>query len=445
VKNSFGTFFSNSAWSLATQIVRVGSFALVTILLSRHFGPQRFGSLAVGLALVRVFAVFATFGLDRVIVRHLVDQTEAGHAILSEAFWLKIGMAFLSYIAMLVFISTFQAGDRLLLAIAVVAGGSLLFQAGDVFDYAFQAQGRFAFSFLGRGLPILLSTVLKIVAVVANAPLLVFAALETVEAALIATALYLIRRRLTSQRTISILPANFVWPQLLGEGLPLLLSALAVMIYMRSDIILLGKIAGYQAAGIYAAAAQISESCVLLPVALMPALLPVLVRWRQAGREFYHRKLERLFLIALLAGLAFSLGLTIGAHFIVDLVFGPNYHAAAGILMVHGWTLVFIFLGLTQSGYDITEGLTWFATLRTSVGAVLNIALNIILIPKAGAIGSAIATLIAQIFSTVLLNAFHPRTRPILRMQLMSILIWPALRTLARDRQSGESRTWLPA
>jgi len=113
--------------------------------------------------------------------------------------------------------------------------------------------------------------------------------------------------------------------------------------------------------------------------------------------------------------------------------------------MVHGWTLVFIFLGLTQSGYDITEELTWFATLRTSVGAVLNIALNIILIPKSGAIGSAIATLIAQIFSTVLLNAFHPRTRPILRMQLMSILIWPALRTLARDRQSGESRTWLPA
>src|SRR3984893_1725979 len=151
MKDSPAMLARNGAWSLLNQVVRVGSLALVIIALGRHFGPQRFGSLAVGLALVRIFAVVASFGLDRVIVRHLVDDTEPWSAIVREAFWLKLGIAFVGYVAMLGLIFTFDRGDRLLLSIAALAGGGLLFQVCDVYDCAFQAQNRFALAFLGRG------------------------------------------------------------------------------------------------------------------------------------------------------------------------------------------------------------------------------------------------------------------------------------------------------
>jgi PST family polysaccharide transporter len=444
MKDSPAMLARNGAWSLLNQAVRVGSLALVIIALGRHFGPQRFGSLAVGLALVRIFAVVASFGLDRVIIRRLVDEEERGAAITREAFWLKLAIAFVSYAAMLGLILIFQRNDNLLFAIGALAGGGLLFQACDVFDYAFQAHGQFRLTFFARGVPILLSTALKLAAIFANAPLLVFAALETVEAAVIGVTLYFIYRRTNSRRTISILPTTVTWSRLLAEGLPLLLGALGVMIYMRSDVIMLGKMAGYQTAGIYAAASQISEACALLPVALMPALFPVLVRWRRSDAQFYKRKLERLFFVAVATGLVFSLGLTFGASTIINLLFGANYLPAATILTVHGWTLVFIFIGITQSGYDVTEGLTWFATSRTFAGASLNVALNLILIPRYGAVGSAFATLIAQIFSAVLLNALHPRTRPILRMQLMSILLLPALRALSGRHATANLANWQP-
>jgi polysaccharide transporter, PST family len=443
MKDSPAMLARNGAWSLLAQIVRVGSLAIVIIALGRHFGPQRFGSLAVGLALVRIFAVVATFGLDRVIVRRLVDEAERGAAIMREAFWLKLAIAFVSYVGMLGLILIFQRNDSLLFAIAALAGGGLLFQACDVFDYAFQAHGRFRLSFFGRGVPILLTTALKLAAIFANAPLLVFAALETVEAAVIGTTLYFIYRRTNSRRTISIVPTTVTRSRLLAEGLPLLLAAVGVMIYMRSDVIMLGKMAGYRAAGIYAAASQVSEACALLPVALMSALFPILVRWRRRGSEFYHRQLERLFLVAVATGLLFSLTLTFGATTIVTLIFGSSYHSAGNILMIHGWTILFIFIGITQSGYDITEGLTWFATFRTFVGAMLNIGLNLILIPRHGAVGSAVATLVAQIFSSVLLNALHPKTRPIFRMQFMSILLVPALRGAFRDQRTADPPNWL--
>src|SRR5437899_1899217 len=129
MKNTSTTIFSNGAWSLLNQIVRVGSLAAITIALSRHLGPQRFGSLAVGLALVRVFAVVASFGLDSIIIHHLIDRQEQGAAIVRDAFWLKLGIAFLSYLAMLGLLFTFERGDTLVLWIAVLAGGGLLFQA----------------------------------------------------------------------------------------------------------------------------------------------------------------------------------------------------------------------------------------------------------------------------------------------------------------------------
>ena len=214
------------------------------------------------------------------------------------------------------------------------------------------------------------------------------------------------------------------------------------MIYMRSDVIMLGKMAGYQTAGIYAAASQISEACALLPMALMPALFPVLVRWRRLGDGFYKRQFERLFLAAVAGGLVASLTLTFGAAPIITLLFGSNYLGAVHVLVIHGWTTLFIFIGITQSGYDVTEGLTWFATFRTLVGALLNIILNLIFIPRYGAVGSAVATLVAQIFSSVLLNVFHSRTRPILRMQLMSILLVPALRAVYGSERARSPANW---
>jgi len=444
MKTDGRTLLSNSAWSILNQGTRVTSLAIVTIALSRHFGPQGFGALAFGLAFVRIFAAVAVFGLDRVVVRHLVDQDGLGGSIIYEGFWLKLSIAAVSYIAMLGLIFSFERGDGLLLLVATVAGVGLLFQAADVFDYAFQAQGAFRLSFLGRAGPILLSTGVKLGAVVLNAPLIWFAALETIEAAVIAAALYFLYRRTAAQRTRSILPRRVLWPRLLGEGLPLVLGALAIMIYMRSDVIMLGKMIGYEAAGIYAAASQISEACALLPGALIPALFPVLLRSRNAGPVPYYRNLERLFIIAVTTGLFLSLGLSFTASPIIKVVYGADYSAAAKVLVIHGWTIPFMFVAITQNAYDVAERLAWFATFRMVAGALLNITLNLFLIPRYGIAGSAVATLIAQIFSAVLLNAIHPRTRPILRMQLMAMLLWPAWRSLARSRQSGDNRSLAP-
>lgn len=420
------TLLSNSAWSIVNQGARVATLAVVTIALSRHFGPQRFGTLAFGLAFVRIFAVIAAFGLDRLLVRRLAENPEQAGAILHLAFRLKLVLALASYAALLGLAFLIDPHSRLTVAIVALAGAGLLCQPCDVFDLHFQSENRFRLSFFGRTIPILLSTGIKLAALFAGAPLLVFAALETGEAILIGAALWLLHRLQSPEPNLARQPAVGIdWRRLLGEGLPLLLASLAVLIYMRSDILMLGKMAGFQAAGIYCAAAQITEACALLPLAFAPALFPILVRWRKHGPRYYKQQFGRLFLGAALTGFAVSLFLTVAARPIVLLLYGPQFLPAAKVLVIHGWATIFVFLGIVQSGYDITEGLTWAATQRAAIGAVTNIGLNFILIPKYGATGAAIATLISYGCSAFLLNLVRKATRPVFALQLRALLVFP--------------------
>ena len=420
-----GLLASNGAWSLINQIVRVGTLAIVMIALSRHLGPARFGALVFGLALVRIFAVVATCGLDRILVRQFVEQAQHSRTILFGSLRLKLGLGILSYAGAIITTLAIDPHDGLTIAIVAMAGGTLLFQCFDVFDYFFQATNRFGLTFVGRTLPVLLCTGLKFAAIVAGAPLLLFAGLETLEAACIGFALVLVYRATRSNAPSISLSSRFDGRRLLRLGFPLLLASATMMIYMRSDILILGKLAGLQTAGLYSAASQITEACAIFPMAFLPALFPTVVRWRKCGPAFYRQRFERIFSFAFLAGLITAICLTSMAPFLIQLLYGAAYASAANILIIHSWSAIFIYLSITQSGYDITEGLTWIAAWRITAGAALNIILNFALIPYYGAVGSAFATLIAQAGSGFLFNLAHARTRPIFQMQLRAFLLLP--------------------
>jgi PST family polysaccharide transporter len=266
---------------------------------------------------------------------------------------------------------------------------------------------------------------IKVGAVLLAAPLLVFAGLEALEMALIGLALtlvYFIRRRDVDVGRPS---ASFDSRRLLKEAFPLLLASLAAMIYMRADVLILASLKGYGLAGIYSAAAQITEACALLPVALSPALLPVVVKWQTAGLAFYRRQFEKLFLAASLLGIFASVILTLTAPILIHVVYGPSFALAAKILTVHAWSAVFIFIGIIQTGYEVTARLTWWTAARTALGAITNVALNFMFIPRFGAIGAAVATLIAFAGSGFLFNLIHPASRPIFFMQARALILAP--------------------
>ena len=114
---------------------------------------------------------------------------------------------------------------------------------------------------------------------------------------------------------------------------------------------------------------------------------------------------------------------------LMSLLFGAAYEASGDILAVHIWSVVFVFMGAGTSPWIINERLTRLALYQTTLGAVLNISLNLWLIPRHGAIGAAIATAASLGMSLWLANYFLSGGRRLFWLQTNAML--PGLRRKA--------------
>jgi PST family polysaccharide transporter len=120
--------------------------------------------------------------------------------------------------------------------------------------------------------------------------------------------------------------------------------------------------------------------------------------------------------------LGIAIPMTFVSGYVTRTLYGSQYEGASPILAVHIWAALFVFLGVAQGPWNINEGLTRLALVRTVIGAASNIILNILLIPRYGPIGAAIATMISYALAAVILNAFSRSTQELFKMQLRSMI-----------------------
>ena len=112
---------------------------------------------------------------------------------------------------------------------------------------------------------------------------------------------------------------------------------------------------------------------------------------------------------------------------LVELFFGSKYSASAGVIMIHIWACMFVFITIGGRKWVITENLQLYVLMTTFLGAVSNILLNVWFIPRYGISGAAVATIISIAFSGFLANGFFHKTRPLFLLQLRSfnlIVFW---------------------
>jgi O-antigen/teichoic acid export membrane protein len=211
--------------------------------------------------------------------------------------------------------------------------------------------------------------------------------------------------------------------RLLRQAWPLMFTSLAIIVYMKIDEVMLRHLAGPAAVGIYAAAAKLSEVWYFLPTALGSSLLPALLRARAADAAGYEQRLQQYYDLSAAAAYALSIPVALAAPWIVRLAYGAEFAAAGPILAVHIWSSIFVFLGVARGQWLVNEGLQKFYLGATAAGAVANILLNLVFIPRWGGLGAAIATVVSYALAAWLASYFHPEVRATAAMQTRALLI----------------------
>jgi PST family polysaccharide transporter len=208
---------------------------------------------------------------------------------------------------------------------------------------------------------------------------------------------------------------------LLRQGWPLVLSGMAIIIYMRIDVVMLKVMQGDAAVGLYAAATRVSEVWYFIPGAIVASISPALMRCK-GNPPLYRNRLRALFSLMTLTSLTLGAGVALSSHWIVRRLYAGAYSQAAPVLAVHIWASVFVFLGVAQGPWNVVENLLHLMFYRTAAGMVANIAMNLVLIPRYSALGAAIATVVSYAIAGVFANAVDARTRPIFFLQMKSFL-----------------------
>ncbi len=413
---------SNSGWLFLDKLVRIGIGLVVGVWLARYLGPQRFGQFNFAIAFAVLFSPIAILGLDALVVRELVRHPENKQNILGSAFALKLSGGVLAFCLALSAILAFHPGDPANQWLVGVIAVGMIFQAFDVADLWFQSKVQSKFSVLAKNGAFLVLTLAKIWLILAQAEVQAFAWVSTAELALGALGLAVAFHSEGNHW----LDLRASWPtmrSLIRESWPLLLSSLGAMLYMRIDQVMLAEMVGERELGLYSAAVRLSDMWYLIPPVVVTSVTPYLTEARARSEQIYYQRLQQL--LTLLARLAIILAISSSllATPLVSLIFGDAYVESGAILAVHVWSIVFVFVGAGTTPWIINERLVSLALYQTSLGAVINVALNLYLLPRHGAMGAAVATVGSQCASVWLVNYFLKDGRKLFWLQTQALML----------------------
>ena len=404
-RHTLQAVLGNTGWLFADKVVRMGIGLFVGIWLARYLGPESFGQLSYAIAFVALFSAIATLGMNSIVVRELVRNPEKKNEILGSAFVLKLSGGCLAFIVALTAIWFMRPTDTLSFWLVGIIALGMIFQAFDAVDFWFQSKVQSKYTVYAKNGAFLTASAVKIWLILNQAGLLAFAWVGLAEIMLGAVGL-LFAFKATGNVFSSI---QVRWPlaqNLLSKSWPLLLSGLAVTAYMRVDIVMLKEMVGNQEAGIYSAATSLSEVWYFLPVVIVASLSPIIIKSRDTNPDLYISRLRRLYFFMVWLAIGVALPLSILASWLVGILYGQQYMEAAPVLAVHLWAGIAVFLGVASSQHLLAEKLQKISFYRTLIGLVCNIAMNLALIPKWGAMGAAIATVISYFIATFSLVVF---------------------------------------
>ena len=395
----FKRYFANTSWLMGHRVLSMIVALFVAVYVARYLGPERFGLLSYAGSFVGLFTALATLGLDGIMVRELVKTPERRDELLGTAFWLKAGGAILMWIGLAAAIP-FTHNDTQTNILIIIIAFAVIFQAFNVIDFNYQAEVKSKFVVYAHLVQLVVSSITKLVLVWISAPLVWFACVFLLDAVVLAvgmTAMYL-------KNTGKVWYWKWRWEtakELLRDSWPLILSGMVVSIYMKIDQVMIKEMLGAEEVGHYAAAVRLSEAWYFVPMAITSSVFPAIINAKKQSKELYYQRLQKLYDLMVWLAVAIALPITFLAPWVIRVLYGDAFLPAAGVLSIHIWAGMFVFLGVAWSKWILIENKQVLATYGHILGAGLNVLLNLLLIKSLEINGAALATLLSYSISAL--------------------------------------------
>lgn len=410
----------NALWLLGDLFVRTLVGLLLHACIARHLGPAAYGELSVAIVLVLLFAPLGDLGIVGITTRNLARNPSEARPLLGTSFCLRFAGGCLgAMLAQLAarFTPGMPEGNATLVGLVSFI---LIFQSTDVVDAWFQSQGRNFAPICAKACGLVTQVSISLWMLKTGSGPVGFALGIFAEWLVNAIALLILSKWGTPVTTWRFQKAHAV--SLLRDGWPLFAAGWLRTLYLRLDQLLLATMMGTGAVGIFAVASRLIDGALGFPVVMHRCLVPsVMAAATSLSPEEFRGRIFRVYQSFACVGYGLAIGLSLLAWPLTHLLFGPGYESSASVIAVMAWCVFFSSLGVARGLHLIAINETGPHALTNLLGIATNLSLNLVMIPRLGAVGAAIAALVSHAMTAYFACLFIPRLRPVFRLMTRAL------------------------
>lgn len=406
-------FIKNTSWLIFEHIFRMALSLVVTGLMARYLGTRNYGLISYGMAYISIFTVICKLGIDSILVNEIIRDRKNTGEIIGTTIFLRLASSILSIFTIYFIVKYLNPDNKTLQMITLIQSISLLFVSFDTVTFWFQSNLQSKYAVVAKSIAFLIVSSWRLILIFIGASVDFFATATIIEAVIIGIFILIFYFRYEGQKfQISLKRAK----HLLEKGYHFIIAGLLITVYTQIDKIMLGQLANESVVGIYTAAMTVSGFWMFIPNAIIESARPMIMAAKYDNEEHYKRRYSQLYSTVIWMGVLASIVITIMSKWIILIIFGSGYLGSSNVLNGLIWSRIFSLIGVTRSIWLISENKIKYQKYFVGTGAILNVMLNLTLIPRYGAVGAAIATVVAEVFSSTVALAFFRETRPLLKI-----------------------------
>lgn len=434
--NVFKKVAKNSSWIVFQNIFTMLLGVVITGVVARYFGTEKYGLFNYILSITSLFSGIASIGIYHIATKDLTQRPEDEGKIMGTSFTLRIIVAILLVIAAETTVCIMTNNEGTSMVIGILLSLMMLFSCSEVVDYYATANLKVKYIAISKCVAYIIFAILKVLIVVLKLDIRYYTATYLIEGIIYAIFLF-ISYRIIHKKNGTKCKWSFdkiYAKKLLNNCWYFAFSSIMVTIYMRIDQVMLGKMIDNKSqVGIYSAAVRIAEMWAFVPNSIISSFKPVIMKYKgEKNEKAYIKNLQRLYDISSLVSIAFAIGITIFARLIILILYGMEFLEASKVLYILIWGIWFGIIGNVHYIWLICENKGRYSLFYSVAGSITNIIFNAILIPKYGMYGAAIATLISQFIANIVSFGFFKETRELSKYAIKTILFVEPIKVLRK-------------
>ena len=410
----------NALWLIGGKAAQMCINLLVGIIIARYLGPSNYGLINYGRAYTAFFLSFCTLGINSLLVKEFVEHQGEEGKIIGTALLLKGTASILSAILIMIIVSIVDFGETETILVVALCSIGMVFNIFDTFNYWFQSKLESKVTAVCSLIAFSVTAAYKVWLLATSKSVTYFAFATSVDYICIGSFLFCAYRKYKGEKL------RFSWgygKKLLKISTPFIFPNLMVAVYGQTDKIMLKQMISEAEIGYYSTAVSISTMWCFIISAIIDSMYPTIMESFHRSKEEFDNKNRLLYAIIFYACVIMSVIISILAEPIIKIFFGEAYLPSVVPLRIVTWYTAFSYLGVARNAWIVCNNRQNKLKYVYAAAAISNVVLNLIFIPSMKASGAALASLLAQIITTMVAPFFMPSLRENSVMMLEAVYL----------------------